>query len=124
VKQHSWAVNLLALTAPIILSGFSIFWLGWPVRFPYPAAHFVFLFSLALTVFIGFKWRKGTFSAFTLAVANRAFIGSAIGTFILGLVFLTPSVVQECATVYYDYHIPAIDNLVEKLANKLDNGGC
>ena len=124
MKRHLWAVHLLALTAPIIMAGISIFLLGWPIRFPYPAAHFVIFFWLITTSFIGFKWRRGNSPAPTVSIANRAFIGSSIGLVILGLVFLTPGVAVECGTVYYQYPVPAIDAWVEKVAERIDDGGC
>ena len=124
MEKHLWAIRLLALTSPIILAGVSIFLLGWPVRFPYPAAHFVILFWLMATGSIGFKWRRNNSSAVSVAVANRAFIGFSIGTLILGLVFLTPTVAEECGTVYYHYPVPAIDVWVEKIAERLDTGAC
>jgi len=124
MKRHLWAIHLLALTAPIVLAGVSIFLLGWPVRFPYPAAHFVILFWLIATVFIGFKWKRSNSPASTVAISNRAFIGFSVGLVILGLVFFTPTVAEECGTVYYHYPVPAIDTWVEKIAERLDEGAC
>src|SRR5687767_14991173 len=109
MKRSLWAIHLVALASPILLAGITIFLLGWPKRFPYPAAHIVVFFWLVVTAVIGFKRRNSQLSPAYVSIANRALIGCSVGTFILGLVFLAPSVVVECGIVYYHYPVPAID---------------
>jgi hypothetical protein len=113
-----------AFVGPILTAiGLSLV-LGWPVRFSLPGGCLLTLMWLVLTVAGGRKLAKKESFGISPAIAKSALWGFRFGSVTLMIIFLSPTVADECGTVYYHYPFPLINTWVNELAYRMDDGGC
>ncbi|HEX8552867.1 MAG TPA: hypothetical protein VF681_15090 [Abditibacteriaceae bacterium] len=116
------ANHFAALISPILLACVAALLLGWPVEYYWPLTPLFVASWFGLTIYARSRCTRE--EVLPSSAINCALIGFFLGGGVLILAFFVPDVATECGTTYYHYSMPAFNNWVQNVAEKLDNSGC